>query len=61
MSEPWPPPDQDAAPASESPPRHPPTTEEQTLVFRAQLILFIVMGVFIVAPFVAWWLLSRNK
>jgi len=61
MSEPWPERDQETGNRDEQPPRPPLTTEEKALVFRAQLILFIVMGLFIVVPFVVWWLLSRGK
>ena len=61
MSEPWPWPDKDAAARREQAPPRPLTAEEQAVVFRAQLILFIVMGVFILAPFVVWWLLGQNK
>jgi len=37
------------------------TPEQREKAGRAQLILFIVMGVFIIAPFVAWWFLSRGQ
>lgn len=59
MSEPWP--DEAAGDRSGPPPPRPLSTEEQAVVFRAQLFLFIVMGIFIVTPFVVWWWLSRNK
>jgi len=61
MSEPWPWPDKDTDTRRIQPPPPPLTAKEQAVVFRTQLILFIVMGVFIVAPFVVWWLLSQNK
>ncbi|HTB63897.1 MAG TPA: hypothetical protein VK737_09930 [Opitutales bacterium] len=35
------------------------TPEQQARAARAQLILFIVMGIFIIAPFIVWWVLNR--
>jgi hypothetical protein len=43
------------------PPEREPTPQERELAFRAQLILFIIMGVFIIAPFIVWWFLSRGR
>jgi len=37
------------------------TPAQQAVVFRAQLILFLIMGFFIIAPFVVWWWLSRGR
>ncbi len=54
------PPDEFADDYDRPPPREL-TPAEQDLAFRAQLILFIIMGVFIIAPFVAWWLLNRSR
>jgi hypothetical protein len=59
MSEPWPDKDDDAF--GEQPLPRSLTPQEEAVVFRAQLILFTVMGIFIIAPFVIWWLLSQNK
>jgi hypothetical protein len=53
------PPDQPVDAYDRPPPELSPAQRET--VFRAQLILFLVMGVFIIAPFVAWWLLSRGQ
>ncbi len=43
---------------------HPPEREltpaEQERAFRAQLILFLVMGIFIIVPFILWWWLSTR-
>lgn len=37
-------------------PTRPPTPEEEAKAQRAITILYIVMFVFIAAPFVVWWL-----
>jgi hypothetical protein len=55
------PPDEFADEYDRPPPPPELTPAEQERAFRAQLILFIIMGVFIIAPFVAWWLLSRGR
>ncbi len=56
--EPWP------APAPKDGETFPePTLTQQDLdrAFWAQLILFALMAVFIVAPFILWWWLSAHK
>jgi len=64
MSENQPTPEREPSAVPEDQPKNPPEREftpaERAIVFRSQLILFIVMGVFIIAPFIVWWLLSAR-
>lgn len=43
------------------PPERELTPAEQDRAFRAQLILFLVMGIFIIVPFILWWWLSTRQ
>jgi hypothetical protein len=47
-------------PYDQPPPPRELTPEQRAQAARAQLILFIVMGIFIIAPFIVWWLLNRE-
>ncbi len=37
-----------------------PTEAEKAKAFRAQLILYVVMGLMVLAPFVVYWLRGRK-
>jgi hypothetical protein len=60
VSEPEPSPDE-ASGEETAPPAPPLTAEEQNLALNAQLILFTVAAVFIIAPFIIWWWLSTHQ
>jgi hypothetical protein len=36
-----------------------PTEEEKAKAFRSQLLLYLIMGIFIFAPFVLYWMRRR--